>query len=159
MKASRGGSELSLSATDLSGFNECEHKIVLELAVALGELDRPGENELERRMLEKRGFEHEARVFEYLAATRKDIAEISMGPSDASRAEAVRDYLVEKGIAADRITVVALGETTPLVPNARPDGSDDPEARARNRRVEVAVDLPPKPVEPVVDVSGNMAGS
>lgn len=76
-----------------------------------------------------------------------------------SRAEAVRDYLVGKGIAADRITVVALGETTPLVPNARPDGSDDPEARARNRRVEVAVDLPPKPVEPVVDVSGNMAGS
>jgi OOP family OmpA-OmpF porin len=71
----------------------------------------------------------------------------------------VRDYLVEKGIAADRITVVALGETTPLVPNARPDGSDDPEARARNRRVEVAVDLPPGPVEPVVDVSGNMAGS
>ena len=89
MKASRDGSGLSLSATDLSGFNECGHKIVLELAVAIGQLERPGENELERRMLEKRGFEHEARVFEYLAATRKDIAEIAMGPNDASRAEAV----------------------------------------------------------------------
>lgn len=75
------------------------------------------------------------------------------------RAEAVRDYLVEKGIAGDRITVVALGETTPIVPNARPDGSDDPEARAKNRRVEVVVDLPPKPAEPAGDVSGNMAGS
>ena len=89
MKASRDGSGLSLSATDLSGFNECEHKTVLELAVALGQLDRPGENELERRMLEKRGFEHEARVFEYFAAAHKDIAEISMGPNDASRAQAV----------------------------------------------------------------------
>jgi predicted RecB family nuclease len=89
VKASRDGSGLSLSATDLSGFNECEYKTVLELAVAIGQLERPGENELERRMLEKRGFEHEARVFEYLAATRKDIAEISMGPNDASRAEAV----------------------------------------------------------------------
>src|SRR4051812_10840937 len=40
-------------------------------------------------MLEKRGFEHEARVFEYLAARCKEIAEISMGPGDASRAEAM----------------------------------------------------------------------
>ncbi len=89
MKASRDGSGLSLSATDLSGFSECEHKTVLELAVALGQLARPGENEIERRMLEKRGFEHEARVFEYLAATRTEIAEIALGPGDASRAEAV----------------------------------------------------------------------
>ena len=89
MKAARDGSGLSLSATDLSGFNECEHKTVLELGVALGQLQRPGENELERRMLEKRGFEHEARVFEHLARTRPDIAEITMGPGDASRAEAV----------------------------------------------------------------------
>lgn len=89
MKASRDGSQLSLSATDLSGFNECEHKAALEFAVATRQLDRPGENELERRMLEKRGFEHEARVFEHLAATHRDIAEIAMGPGDGSRAEAV----------------------------------------------------------------------
>ena len=89
VKSARDGSGLSLSATDLSGFNECEYKTVLELAVAVGQLDRPGENELERRMLEKRGFGHEARVFEYLAATREEIAEITMGPGDASRAEAV----------------------------------------------------------------------
>ncbi len=75
-----------------------------------------------------------------------------------SRAEAVRDYLVEKGIATDRITVVALGETTPLVPNARPDGSDDPEARARNRRVELTVDLPAPPAEAPVADQDNAAG-
>ena len=59
------------------------------------------------------------------------------------RAEAVRDYLIEKGVAAGRLTIVALGETRALAPNAKPDGSDDPEGRARNRRVEVHVDLPP----------------
>lgn len=58
------------------------------------------------------------------------------------RAEAVRDYLVEKGVDPARITVIALGETRPLVPNAHPDGSDDPAARARNRRVEIAIALP-----------------
>lgn len=61
------------------------------------------------------------------------------------RAEAVRDYLVEKGIDPARIRVIALGETRPLVPNAHPDGSDDPAARARNRRVEVGVALPDAP--------------
>jgi len=44
VKSARDGSGLSLSATDLSGFNECEYKTVLELAVAVGQLDRPGEN-------------------------------------------------------------------------------------------------------------------
>lgn len=58
------------------------------------------------------------------------------------RAEAVRDYLTGKGVAADRIVVIAMGEAAPLVPNRRPDGSDDPEAQAKNRRVEVHVAVP-----------------
>ncbi len=90
MKASRETSELSLSATDLSGFSECEHKTTLDLAVAFGQLDRPGENEIERKMLEKRGFEHEARVLEHLQATRQGVVKITMGPGDASRTDAVR---------------------------------------------------------------------
>ncbi|HEX7450671.1 MAG TPA: hypothetical protein VF294_00220, partial [Polyangiaceae bacterium] len=90
MKASRETSELSLSATDLSGFNECEHKTTLDLAVAFRQLDRPGENEIERKMLEKRGFEHEARVLEHLQATRQDVLKVTMGPGDASRADAAR---------------------------------------------------------------------
>ncbi|MDR6787874.1 OOP family OmpA-OmpF porin [Sphingomonas sp. BE138] len=58
------------------------------------------------------------------------------------RAELVRAYLIGKDVDPARLTVIALGETTPLVPNAHPDGSDDPAARARNRRVEVHVALP-----------------
>ncbi|QJU58870.1 OmpA family protein [Sphingomonas sp. AP4-R1] len=59
------------------------------------------------------------------------------------RAEAVRAYLLAKGVAADRIDVIALGETRPIAPNAQPDGRDDPEGRAKNRRVEVSIALPP----------------
>ena len=53
------------------------------------------------------------------------------------RAERVRDYLAEKGIAEERMTLVALGEARPAAPNARLDGSDDEEGRRRNRRVEI----------------------
>lgn len=55
------------------------------------------------------------------------------------RAEAVRDYLADKGIARDHMQVIALGETRPIAPNAKPDGSDDRAGRARNRRVEIEV--------------------
>ncbi|GAA3264511.1 OmpA family protein [Sphingomonas yabuuchiae] len=58
------------------------------------------------------------------------------------RAEAARDYLVKKGVAAERITVIALGEARPIAPNRKLDGSDDPKGRDKNRRVEIKVDLP-----------------
>lgn len=55
------------------------------------------------------------------------------------RAEAVRDFLIENGIAEDRIEVIAFGEQNPVAPNALPDGSPNEEGRATNRRVEVVV--------------------
>jgi outer membrane protein OmpA-like peptidoglycan-associated protein len=77
------------------------------------------------------------------------------------RAEVVRDYLAAKGIDPARMTVIALGETTPLVPNALPDGRDDPAARARNRRVELHVALPataPAEGDTPVDTGGQPEG-
>lgn len=65
-----------------------------------------------------------------------------------NRAEAVRDYLVERGIDPSRITVIALGETRPVAPNANPDGSDFEEGRRRNRRVEVDIAVQPAPPLP-----------
>lgn len=61
---------------------------------------------------------------------------------EASRlkAEAVRDFLVENGIAEERIEVIAFGEQNPVAPNALPDGSPNEEGRATNRRVEVTVE-------------------
>lgn len=64
-----------------------------------------------------------------------------------ARAEAVKDWLTEKGVEEDRITVIAFGEQNPAQPNAKPDGSPDEEARAANRRVELVVQVPEEPPE------------
>ncbi|WP_347302399.1 OmpA family protein [Croceibacterium sp. TMG7-5b_MA50] len=58
------------------------------------------------------------------------------------RAEAVAGWLVEQGVDAARIRVVALGEQNPAAPNARPDGTPDEAGRARNRRVELVIAPP-----------------
>ena len=55
------------------------------------------------------------------------------------RAEAVRDWMIENGIAEERITVIAFGEQNPAAPNALPDGLPNEEGRTANRRVEIEV--------------------
>jgi outer membrane protein OmpA-like peptidoglycan-associated protein len=50
------------------------------------------------------------------------------------RAAAVRDYLVSRGLAANRMTVTGLGETTPVATN------DTPAGRQQNRRVELVIE-------------------
>jgi outer membrane protein OmpA-like peptidoglycan-associated protein len=49
------------------------------------------------------------------------------------RAQAVRDYLVTRGIAPDRVTSQGFGLTRPIADNSTPEG------RANNRRVEIIV--------------------
>lgn len=55
------------------------------------------------------------------------------------RAESVKAYLTRRGIDASRLQARGYGETRPVAPNTRPDGSDDPEGRAQNRRVELHI--------------------
>jgi outer membrane protein OmpA-like peptidoglycan-associated protein len=49
------------------------------------------------------------------------------------RGQAVRDYLVSRGMASDRITAQGLGSSRPIASNSNPEG------RANNRRVEIVV--------------------
>lgn len=53
------------------------------------------------------------------------------------RAEAVKTYLTQQGVAESRLRTSGVGEQRPITPNTRPDGSDDEAGRQRNRRVEV----------------------
>ncbi len=55
------------------------------------------------------------------------------------RARAVFDYLANKGISPSRMQTIGYGETRPIASNTNPDGSDNPEGRALNRRVELSV--------------------
>lgn len=56
------------------------------------------------------------------------------------RAESVRRYLVEHVAAKARVfDVHGFGESQPVAPNAHADGSDDPDGRQKNRRVEIVI--------------------
>jgi photosystem I P700 chlorophyll a apoprotein A2 len=55
------------------------------------------------------------------------------------RAVSVKTWLMLQGITASRLQSRGFGEAKPRVPNAKPDGSDDPEGRQQNRRVEVLI--------------------
>ncbi|HEY4797723.1 MAG TPA: OmpA family protein, partial [Bacteroidia bacterium] len=55
------------------------------------------------------------------------------------RAESVVDYLTRKGISKDRLRAKGYGETMPIAPNNKPDGSDNPEGREKNRRTEFKI--------------------
>ncbi len=58
------------------------------------------------------------------------------------RAESISRWLQEKGgLAGARFVTVGYGESRPVAPNTREDGSDYPEGRAKNRRVEITVKL------------------
>ncbi len=62
-------------------------------------------------------------------------------PLSEERAEAVADHLVENGVDADRIETEGRADSEPVEPNQHDDGSDNPEGRQANRRVEVIVEL------------------
>jgi outer membrane protein OmpA-like peptidoglycan-associated protein len=54
------------------------------------------------------------------------------------RADAVRQWLVEKeGLKGLNFTTRGFAAKNPVAPNTRPDGSDDPAGRQKNRRVEI----------------------
>ena len=55
------------------------------------------------------------------------------------RADAVAAYLASKGISRSRLKTTGYGESKPIAANENPDGSDNPEGRAKNRRTEITV--------------------
>jgi len=68
----------------------------------------------------------------------KGADEYNMTLSD-NRARSCMEYILSKGIATNRITSHGYGETVPMASNTNPDGSDNPEGRQLNRRVEFKI--------------------
>jgi len=55
------------------------------------------------------------------------------------RANSVRASLASRGLPVDQLNIRGFGKSHPVAQNERPDGSDDPEGRQKNRRVEVVL--------------------
>jgi outer membrane protein OmpA-like peptidoglycan-associated protein len=54
------------------------------------------------------------------------------------RSASVRKWLVEReGLRSTRFQAKGFGAARPVAPNTKPDGTDDPEGRQKNRRVEI----------------------
>jgi OmpA-OmpF porin, OOP family len=56
-----------------------------------------------------------------------------------NRAKGVVDYVISKGVLPERLQPAGYGESRPIARNSNPDGSDNPEGRAKNRRTEIRV--------------------
>ena len=56
------------------------------------------------------------------------------------RANSVRDWFVKKeGLKNLKSSTRGFGAKNPVAPNTKPDGSDDPDGRQKNRRVEIVI--------------------
>ncbi|CAG5077461.1 OmpA family protein [Parvicella tangerina] len=55
------------------------------------------------------------------------------------RSARVKKKLIEAGVSSSRIATKGYGESKPIANNTNPDGSDNPEGRQKNRRVEVKI--------------------
>jgi predicted RecB family nuclease len=95
---------LLFSPSDLNGFLACRHLTRLELAVALGELDRPAIDNPEADLLRRKGEEHEQAHLDSLVAAGIEVATIDRGdrgdperPWDLERAAADTEAAMRAG--------------------------------------------------------------
>lgn len=55
------------------------------------------------------------------------------------RADSVKKWFMGHGLGGMRFTTEGFGAKQPVAPNQKPDGSDDPVGRQKNRRVEIVL--------------------
>jgi outer membrane protein OmpA-like peptidoglycan-associated protein len=55
------------------------------------------------------------------------------------RAASVKNWFIAHGLANMKFSTEGFGAKKPVAPNTKPDGSDDPDGRQKNRRVELVI--------------------
>ncbi len=125
--------------------NACETHIGV-LADALFDFDKANlrpdaEETLEAAIPEIKkatlGGKHPARVEGHTDGKGGDA--YNMRLSEA-RARSVRDWLARREVLPISAEIIGYGKSRPVAPNKLEDGSDNPEGRQKNRRVEIAIE-------------------
>jgi predicted RecB family nuclease len=91
------------TASELGIFLECDHRVALEILVREKRLDRPGENEITRELLARRGRDHEQRVLEHYRGRGLRVVSISVAPGVEAQARAAESTLAAMRDGADVI--------------------------------------------------------
>ena len=61
-------------------------------------------------------------------------------PLSEERAKAVKDWLaLKEGLKGVAFSTQGFGSKRPVAPNTKPNGSDDPDGRQKNRRVDIVI--------------------
>jgi outer membrane protein OmpA-like peptidoglycan-associated protein len=143
-QAERERNDALATLRNLAAIQETERGLVITLAGSL--LFRTDEATL--LPVAQQRLDQVAAAVRTLAAGQTLVIEghtDSVGTSDynrrlsGARAEAVRAYLVSRGVPAEQVVAVAKGKDEPVAPN------DTAEGRANNRRVEIVISRPSVP--------------
>lgn len=88
----------------------------------------------------------DAQLFVYGHSDSKGDAHYNQQLSE-KRAAAVKYYFINQfDVEPTRIQTKGMGETQPLADNYKPDGTDNPEGRKKNRRVEFIIKTEPRAI-------------
>jgi outer membrane protein OmpA-like peptidoglycan-associated protein len=135
-----------------------------------GEIQKPGEIQSVTEQCQQRFLVGADTLFEFNQATLTPAAEKTLsqlgpmileagkhpvtveGHTDAigsseynqrlseERARTVKEWLLARQYVPAAAGIEGHGKTSPVAPNAHPDGSDNPQGRQLNRRVEIVID-------------------
>ena len=84
----------------------------------------------------KKAGNHPIQIDGYTDAIGSDAYNLQLSEQ---RAATVRDWLAAHGYVPATTPIKGYGKADPVAPNMKPDGSDDPQGRQKNRRVEVVI--------------------
>lgn len=87
-------------------------------------------------MIAKAG-KHPARIESYTDSTASDSDNQAVSEK---RAITIRGWLVNHGYLHEGTPIQGFGSNNPVAPNTKPDGSDNPKGRQKNRRIEIVID-------------------
>lgn len=118
---------------------EGEYYVIKNIFFDYGKYDLTRDSKIELEKLYKLMTDNTQMYIEVIGHTdSKSSAKFNKVLSE-KRARSAINYLVSKGIESKRFVAKGVGEEEHIAINENPDGTDNPEGRALNRRVEIKI--------------------